>query len=148
MTQPLSGVAIFRPLPDDALDGLAARGKRRRFPAGTVLMREGEPSETLHVVLAGRVRVERSAQSNDPVALAELGRNEVVGEMGVLDHAPRSATVTAIEDTETLELHATALAVAIIQNPAVTAGLLRMLSQRLRNTGELVEQLARGSRHP
>ncbi|HEV8536751.1 MAG TPA: cyclic nucleotide-binding domain-containing protein [Candidatus Limnocylindria bacterium] len=145
MTQPLSEVAIFRPLPDEALDALAARGQRRTFTAGSVLMREGEPSTTLHVVLTGRVRVERSGDSSEPVTLAELGPNEVVGEMGVLDHAPRSATVTAIKETETLELHATALAIAIIQNPAVAAGLLRMLSRRLRNTGELVEQLARES---
>jgi CRP-like cAMP-binding protein len=143
MAGSLSDVAIFRPLSDEALAALAARGKRRTFQPGSVLMRQGEPSETLHVVLTGRVRVERTGEAT--VALAELGPNETVGEMGVLDHAPRSATVTAIEDTETLELHATALAIVIIQNPVVAATLLRVLSRRLRNTAELVDQLARES---
>ncbi|OLC11860.1 MAG: hypothetical protein AUH44_01290 [Chloroflexi bacterium 13_1_40CM_68_15] len=79
------------------------RGKRHRYTAGKVLMRQGDPSETMHVLLTGRVRVEREQSPEGKVLLAELGANEVVGEIGVLDHAPRSATVTAIEATETLD---------------------------------------------
>ncbi|HEV8468755.1 MAG TPA: cyclic nucleotide-binding domain-containing protein [Candidatus Limnocylindria bacterium] len=145
MSTPLAEVEIFRPLPDDAREALAMRGQRRRYAAGEVLMRQGDPSEVMHVVLTGRVRVEREQSDEGKVLLAEIGPNEVIGEMGVLDHAPRSATVTAMEPTETLELHATALAVVLIQYPAVAAVLLRTLSQRLRGADDLVEQLARES---
>jgi len=145
MPTPLAEVEIFRPLPDDAREALASRGQRRRYASDEVLMRQGDPSEVMHVVLSGRVRVERDQTGEGTVLLAELGPNEVVGEMGVLDHAPRSATVTAMEATETLELHATALAVVLIQHPAVAAILLRTLSRRLRGADELVEQLARES---
>jgi CRP-like cAMP-binding protein len=141
----LTEVEIFRPLPESALEALAMRGQRRRYASGEVLMRQGAPSDVMHVVLSGRVRVERDESGTGKVLLAELGANEVVGEMGVLDHGPRSATVTAIEATETLELHATAIAVVLIQHPAVATTLLRTLSRRLRGADELVEQLARES---
>ncbi len=141
----LTEVEIFRPLPDSALEALAMRGQHRRYAPGEVLMRQGDASQVMHVVLSGRVRVDREDSGGEKVLLAELGANEVVGEMGVLDHGPRSATVTAIEATETLELHATAIAVVLIQHPAVAATLLRTLSRRLRGADELVEQLARES---
>jgi len=145
MPTPLAEVEIFRPLPEDALEALTMRGKHHHYLAGQVLLRQGDPSETMHVLLTGRVRVERDESKEGKVLLAELGPNDVVGEMGVLDHAPRSATVTAIEATETLELHSTALAVVLIQYPAVAAILLRTLSRRLRGADDLVEQLARES---
>jgi len=63
--------------------------------------------------------------------------------MGLLDGGPRSATVTAIEDTETLELHATVMAVVVMQYPLVAAALLRTLSRRLRSADELADALAR-----
>jgi CRP-like cAMP-binding protein len=63
--------------------------------------------------------------------------------MGLLDGGPRSATVTATEDTETLELHSTVMAVVVMQYPQVAAALLRTLSRRLRSADELADALAR-----
>jgi CRP-like cAMP-binding protein len=79
--------------------------------------------------------------------LAELGAGDVIGEMGLLDNAPRSATVTALEDTETLELHATVMALVVMQYPQVAAALLRILSRRLRSADELADALARRPPH-
>ena len=78
--------------------------------------------------------------------LAELGANDVVGEIGVLDGGARTATVTAVEQTRTLELHRTLLAVVLIQYPDVAAELLRTLSRRLRSTDEILDTLSRGNR--
>jgi CRP-like cAMP-binding protein len=62
--------------------------------------------------------------------------------MGLLDESPRTATVTALKDTETIELDGAALARAIVEYPEVTTALIRVLSQRLRCTDELVEYLS------
>ena len=139
----LSRVELFRPLPSDALAGLAARGTRRDFPVGAVLMRQGDLSMSMYVILSGRVRVERTTKSGTRLMLAELGPDEVIGEMGVLDREPRTATVTALEDTETLELQGSALAIALVETPAASVGLLRLLSRRLRSTDELIDQISR-----
>ncbi len=135
---------LFKPLPPAGVQRLAARGVARRFAAGDVLMRQGEASQTLFVILSGLVRVERMLPNDQQVLLANLGPAEVVGEMGLLDGALRSATVTAVEPTDALEIHASVLAVVLIDYPAVSSALLRILSRRLRSTDELVEEISRG----
>ena len=94
-------------VPMDVLFSFACRTNIRHFEAGSVLMRQGDISDCMHVIISGRVRVEREEPNiEDPILLAELGPGEIVGEMGVVLGAPRSATVTAMEDIETMELQA------------------------------------------
>jgi CRP-like cAMP-binding protein len=143
----LDPVGLFQGASPEARKTLSERGRLRMFEAGDVLMRQGEESETMFVILSGRVRVERDAPGQTaPALLAELGANDVVGEVGVLDGGPRTATVTALEQTRTLELHRTLLAVVLIQYPDVAAELLRTLSRRLRSTDEILDTLSRRNR--
>ena len=143
MKSPLDGVALFKELPEPGLQMLAERGRPKHFAAGEVIMRQGDPSDALHVITRGRVRVERDQPGETPLVLAELGPGDVIGEMGLLDGGPRSATVTATEETETLEIHATVMAVVVMQYPQISAALLRTLSRRLRSADELADSLAR-----
>ncbi len=137
----LRQVALFQALPRTGLVRLAERGQKRFFPAGSHLMRQGEVSDSLHVIVTGQVRVERShAGLRRPVRLALLGPGEVVGEIGVLDKGPRTATVTAVEDTETMELDGTTLTQVILDYPHIATALLRVLSQRIRSTDQLLER--------
>jgi CRP-like cAMP-binding protein len=136
-------VTEFRPLSEDALRYLTAQGHSRHFAVGEVLMREGGPSKSLHVIARGRVRVERSrGKEQAPVLLATLGTGEVVGEMGVLDGGQHSATVVAMSDVETVELDAITVAQAIIRFPDAGAALLHVLTRRLRHADELLARTA------
>jgi CRP/FNR family cyclic AMP-dependent transcriptional regulator len=143
MPSPLAHVALFKELPEPGLQMLAERGRPKQFAKGAVIMRQGDTSDALHVITRGRVRVERDQPGETPLVLAELGVGDVVGEMGLLDGSPRSATVTALEDTETLEIHATVMALVVMQFPQVASALLRTLSRRLRSADELADALAR-----
>jgi CRP-like cAMP-binding protein len=143
MASPLAGVALFKELPEPGLQMLAERGRPKHFATGDLIMRQGDASDALHVITRGRVRVERDQPGDAPLLLAELGPGDVIGEMGLLDNAPRSATVTALEDTETLELHGTVVALVIMQFPQIATALLRILSRRLRSADELADALAR-----
>ena len=143
MASPLAGVALFKELPEPGLQMLAKCFGRPRSASGDVIMRQGDASDAMHVITRGRVRVERDQPGETPLVLAELGPGDVIGEMGLLDGSPRSATVTASEDTETLEIHATVMAVVVMQYPQVAAALLRTLSRRLRSADELADALAR-----
>jgi len=147
VTSPLAGVVLFKELPEPGLQMLAERGRPKHFAAGSVIMRQGDASDALHVITGGHVRVERSQAGETPLVLAELGVGDVVGEMGLLDNAPRSATVTALEDTETIEIHATVMALVVMQYPEVASALLRVLSRRLRSADELADALARRPPH-
>ena len=143
MTSPLARVALFKELPEPGLQMLAERGRPKHFATGAVIMRQGDASDALHVIIRGRVRVERGQPNETPLVLAELATGDVIGEMGLLDNAPRSATVTALEHVETIEIHASIMALVVMQYPQVASALLRTLSRRLRNADELADALAR-----
>ena len=91
----LAEVPLFARLPPAALAELAAASRVRRYPAGQVLWTEGDPGEALAVVEAGQLRVSRFAASGAEVVLAVVEAPAALGELALLDGAPRDATVTA-----------------------------------------------------
>lgn len=88
----LSRVGLLASLPGEALTRLAERMSRDEVPAGTVLVRQGEPGDRFYVLLSGMAGV----------TMAHLGPRSVLrpgdyfGEVAVAMHIPRTATVTAI----------------------------------------------------
>ena len=144
----VSRTALFGGLPAEAQAAFAAVGEPRHFSPGSVLMHQGDPSDSMYVILRGLVRVERVHPAIlDPLLLAELGAGEVAGEMGVLDDEPRTATVTAITETDTLRISDADLGGIILKFPEVSVALLHILSRRLRSTDELATQLHESSDH-
>lgn len=143
----LSDVELFRTIPGESLAVLSAHGARRAFRASSHLMRQGDVGHSLHIVVKGRVRLERwHAALVAPVVLEELGPGEIVGELGVLDGRPLADTVTAIEDTETIELSEAALTEVVLQFPASSTTLLAALSRCVRSPADLAERMAREGR--
>jgi CRP/FNR family cyclic AMP-dependent transcriptional regulator len=86
---------IFGQLADSDIEWLAQAGRRQRLPAGSVLIREGVPVETLYIVLEGQVTV---VQGTPERQIARLGAGEIAGEMSFVDARPPSATVRAATD--------------------------------------------------
>jgi CRP/FNR family transcriptional regulator, cyclic AMP receptor protein len=141
----LEQVDLFRHALPESLDAMAKLGRVRRFGKGKRLMHQGAVSDRMYVILSGCVRVQRSHPDlREPVVLADLGPGETVGEMGVLDGEPRSATVLALEATEALELSQRALQDSILRDPELSGALLRVLSRRLRGTDALLRPPERG----
>lgn len=131
----LSKSPLLSDLDPTALMFLVRLGHRRVFRPGEVLMQQGEPSNSIHFLLSGKVRTERSRRSDDrPVQLAELGAGAVVGEMGVVIEIPCSATVTALDPTESLELDAPNFERLAKAYPILHRVIARLLSERLRAT--------------
>lgn len=152
MGDPINVIALAHATGLLSLDGfarLAAIGERRQFAKGDELMKQGDPATTMYVILAGRVSVVREHQDlSTPIVLAYLGPGEVVGEMGLLDGEPRSATVTAVEDTIAVEVPADVLDKAVRENPDLYGSLVKLLSKRLRSTDELVADVAASGAPP
>ena len=123
---------------------LVRMGRRRAFGTGEVLMRQGEPSASIFFLLSGKVRAERTRRSDDrPVTLADHEAGAVVGEMGVLIDIPRSATVTALAPTETLELDAPNFERLAKAYPILHRVIARLLSERLRSTESRLSESTR-----
>lgn len=75
-----------------------------RLSAGETLFREGEASDSVYFVVRGRLATTRSDAVEGEIKLGEVGRGDVVGEMGLLQHQPRSGTVTATRDSVVAEM--------------------------------------------
>lgn len=132
---------LLADLDPTALMFLVRLGRRRVFETGEVLMRQGEPSNSIHFLLSGRVRAERTRRTDDrPVRLADLEAGGVVGEMGVVIDIPRSATVTALQPTESLELDTPNFERLAKAYPILHRVIARLLSERLRATESRVGQ--------
>lgn len=129
----------FKHVPPEHLEQIAKLGHRRLYLDGYMLMEQGEPSSSLHILVRGVCKVEREVPGKAPLFLAELHEGDVVGEMGVLNNEPRSATVTAMEDLETLELDSGALKKIFKDNPDVLMAMMQVVNERMKTTDDLVE---------
>ena len=137
--------SLFTVVPSEALPNIGERGRRRRFPRGSVLMVQGDPADAMHVILEGTVRVTRTEPDLQVrMHLADLGPGEVVGEIGMLSGNPRNATVTAVTDVVTLELGPSDVLHALKGVTGLSAALSGLISRRLREVDDL-ERKARGA---
>ena len=134
----LTDVDVFQDFTPAGLERLAAHGRSRRFRAGEALLRQGDIGGAMYVIVRGRVRVERSHPDlSEPAQILELGPGESVGELGVLDLTPWPQTVTAVEETDTIELSAVLLAETMLLYPVPAVGLLSALSRSVRTLADL-----------
>ncbi|HEY4025509.1 MAG TPA: Crp/Fnr family transcriptional regulator [Candidatus Dormibacteraeota bacterium] len=93
-------------LPPEELRKLTERAKRRTYKAGEVVFQEGDPADSLHLVLRGRLAVTVTSPDGREMTFAIVGEDEVLGELALLAvDTHRSATVRALEPTETLAIH-------------------------------------------
>jgi CRP-like cAMP-binding protein len=100
---------------------------------GEVLFKKGDPAQKMYVVLTGAVRI-----SDGNTVLEEVSAGDIVGEMALIDHAPRSATVSAASDCTLAEIDERRFLFLIQQTPGFALNVMRMLSQRLRRMNVLV----------
>jgi NTE family protein len=99
-----------------------------RVPRGTALVRQGEPTDALYIVLAGRFLVTLEGR---PGVIAEIGPGEPIGELAFFGNVARTANVVAARDSEVLLLTREAYAKVIEQAPAIQARILTSIAVRL-----------------
>ena len=111
---------------------LAGRGTRRSFPRWTVLMFEQELEERVMVVLSGRVKVTHIDRDGHDLLLNIRDAGDVLGELALIDHEPRSATVTSLESVVALALSGAAFQSYLEVTPRVAVVLLEIVAARFR----------------
>ena len=125
---------LFGKLEKSALAELQQKLEWRSLAAGEVLIRQGDASDAAYIVVNGRLRVTihppASQGDNREQFIREMGAGEVVGEMGLLTNAPRSATVTAIRATTVVRLSLAVCEALIAQHPQVMVQVARMMAGR------------------
>jgi CRP-like cAMP-binding protein len=130
-------LGVFRELPPDALFELSRRMLARRFSAGEVIVREGEPGDACFVVNSGSVSVRKSDPSaigpgaDGTIEVIRLGHGVLFGEFALLHDRRRHATVLALEPTEVFEIPRALLVELTQRYPEVGPTLERLYRERL-----------------
>lgn len=96
-TAVVAGLPIFARLEPRSQEAVATQGRVIAVPAGTVLLREGEPAETFYVIVSGTVRVERHGRF-----VRSMSAGGFLGEVALLEGSDRTATATCATDCELL----------------------------------------------
>jgi CRP-like cAMP-binding protein len=122
--------------PEDARELLSA-ARRRSFRRGEVVFHQGDPGETLHLIVKGRFAVRLATPLGETVLVTVLGPGDLFGELVLLSEgAPRAATVAALEEGETRALRRSDFVALQEEHPGVNAGLLHLIADQLRRTNE------------
>jgi CRP/FNR family transcriptional regulator, cyclic AMP receptor protein len=141
-TTVLKAVPLFSSFPDEQLRMLASVVTRRSVPRSTTVMASGDATDSLYIVLSGRLKVMMSDAEGKEVILSILGSGEFFGEMGLIDDAPRSASVVAIEPCELLCITKRDFKKCLAENFEMAMAVMRGLVRRLREADRKIGSLA------
>jgi CRP/FNR family transcriptional regulator, cyclic AMP receptor protein len=123
----LQGIELFKHCTPADLEALAAITEDRTLPVGHVLCDQGRVGRECYIVVSGEADVIINGRS-----VAGIGPGETVGEMGLLDHLPRSATVTAKTPMQVYVIEGKRFD-QVLQSSGVAHALLVLLSRRIRD---------------
>ncbi len=126
----LRNVPLLQALDDANLNDLLQRVDEVNIEPGQVLFREGDAGEDLYVVLEGELLISRRVREIEDV-IATRGHGEVVGEMAVVSHRPRSATVTAGKPTHLLRLSRAAFEDLLSRSPSASTAIMSCMASRI-----------------
>ena len=127
---------IFGELDADLLAQLLPKIEILELQGGGTLMRQGDPSDAMYLVLSGRLEALIVDEARSYRVLREIGRGEPIGEMGVISGAPRSATVRALRDCILARLDGQDFTDALQALPKAGLSLARKLIERLSNSNQ------------
>jgi len=128
-------------LPPKLLEELGAIAATRKFAKNAIIVSEGDETDSLYVVLSGRVKVFLSDEQGKEVQLNQLSPGEYFGEV-TLDGGPRSASVMALEDTRCAVVKRGELLSLAERQPQFLLHMVRKLAHRVRELTENVRSLA------
>ncbi len=116
--------------------------QQRSYPRNSFILRAGEETDALYIILSGRAKVLIPDDQGREVILATLGPNEFFGEMGLLDDQPRSASVETLEACQMLRFSKSGFMVCLKDNFDLAMIIIKNLVKRLRDADRKIESLA------
>lgn len=132
----LRETALFAGLDAAAAAELVPRLVRRAFRRGQPLMHQGDPGDSLYVVVEGSVAIVVTSESGDRMVLTTLTAPDTLGEIALLDGGPRSAAAEAVEPVTALVLSRAVFLDLLKEQPSLADQLLRGLGARVRRLSE------------
>ena len=142
MDEVLARSGIFQGVDPEAAESLAKEMDTIEARKGEVIFNEGEPGDSLYIILSGKVKLGRRAADGRQNLVAIMGPSDMMGELSLFDPGPRTATATAVTDVRVARLRKQALRPWLTNRPEIAEQLLRVLARRLRRTNDSLADFA------
>ena len=126
----LQQTPLFAELSDADLEALATSTRVETFKPGQVILREGRVGAAFYVLLSGKVEVIKGIAAPEPSVIATLGAGDFFGEIAVMEHVSRTASVRAVAETTCLVIRRLGLDCYIERYPKMAAAVESALSAR------------------
>jgi len=140
--QAFKNVDLFSGFDDQDIEGLIGHVITKTFSKNTIIINEGDESDSLYVILSGTVKIFLSDEDGKEIILNTQGKNEYFGELSLIDDAPRSASVMTLEECKVSIILKRDFEEFISKNPEVCFRLIKGLTKRLRRLTDNVKSLA------
>ena len=138
----LRNVPLLSVLSEDELALLSRVVARKSYARGSMILGAGDPTDSLYILISGRIKVFMSDLDGKEVILSILGPNEFFGEMGLIDNSPRSANVVALEPCELICISEPDFKRCLADNFDMAMTVMRGLVKRLREADNQIGSLA------
>lgn len=136
----LDSVDFFQILGEEGLAVLRKRARYELYAAGEKVCIQGQPGDSLYIIRRGRLQVSVVNSEGERVHSNEMRAGQYFGEMALLTGEPRSATVSALTDSELLRLRKEDLRALLSENPRVEEMLSEVLAQRKMKTDQALQE--------
>jgi CRP/FNR family transcriptional regulator, cyclic AMP receptor protein len=123
----LRGIDVFSEVPTEQLGYVATIAEQIRFAGGERIYDEGDPSDSMYVVIGGKVRLHRGEAE-----VMVAGERQAFGTWALFDDEPRLTTATALDGAEVLRVDKEDFIDLLADNVAITQGVLKAIVRRLR----------------
>jgi CRP/FNR family cyclic AMP-dependent transcriptional regulator len=138
----LRGIPLFSQVSEADLEQVASHLIERRYPRNTTIVEEGLPGDYMYILREGRVKVTKLSDDGREKILDFLEAGKFVGEMALLERAPRSASVKTLTAVRVLALSRNDFMGLIRKSPDLAMAVIQELSRRLRTVNEQASALS------
>src|SRR5205814_8054383 len=128
----LARSGILQGVDPDTAESLVKDMETVEVRKGEVIFNEGEPGDSLYIILSGKIKLGRRAADGRQNLVMVMGPSDMVGELPLFDPGPRTATATAVTDARLARPRKQPLPPSLTNRPATSAQLLRVLARRVR----------------
>ncbi|MEQ8345757.1 MAG: cyclic nucleotide-binding domain-containing protein [Sneathiellaceae bacterium] len=129
----LRNIPMFAKIEPSKLKLLAFTSERLTFRDGEILFRQGDPGDAAYIIVSGRAAVIVDTPGGQ-LQVAELKKNDFVGEIAILCDVPRTATIAANSELTTLKISKDLFFRLVTEFPQMAVEIMRVLAQRLEKT--------------
>ena len=138
----IESIPLFAGLSPEVLTEIEQHGSIKTCRKNTIVLNEGDETDSLYVILSGRVKVFLSGEDGREAVLNHQGPGEYVGEMSLIDRPPRAASVMTVEPSRFMIISRSDFMRCLSGNPEIALNLIKPMTSRIRMLAQNVSSLA------